>query len=63
MTTPQSDFTAWFEAHYSTASGTVVCRRCGEQVGYVTKHAAERHGDPIEVMPAVNDDPRLAQSY
>lgn len=27
------------------------CNRCGEIVTWVTRHAAERHGDNIEVMP------------
>jgi hypothetical protein len=65
MTNPQEDFNAWWDAHYTADDGgrTSICRRCGQSVGYVTKHAAERHGDLIEVMPVTNDDPRLATSY
>lgn len=65
MTTPQQNFSAWWDAHYTSddAGKTSVCRRCGQVVGYVTKHAVERHGDAIEVMPATNDDPALAKSY
>jgi hypothetical protein len=50
----------WIDEHYKMGEATggkapmLVCRRCEQPVGYVTKHAVERHGDDIQVMPAVN---------
>lgn len=29
---------------------TIACRICGEPSWQITRHAAERHGDPVEVM-------------
>lgn len=51
---------AWIGEHYDWVESPLglapqlVCKRCRKPVGYVTKHAAERHGDDIEVMPPVN---------
>lgn len=60
----------WVRANYVErenweADGLPVlaCRRCGQSVGYLTKHAAERHGDQIEVLPATNSNPLLAEAY
>jgi hypothetical protein len=49
-------FSARFKERYyvddSRQGDPVVrCRRCDEEVGYLTKHAVVRHGDDIEVMP------------
>jgi hypothetical protein len=44
--------TRWINEHYEFAGGDLFrCKRCGQPVGYLTKHARERHGDPIEVLP------------
>jgi hypothetical protein len=66
--TPQESFGQWTDENYElvgveTNQMAYRCRRCGAEVGYLTKHAALRHGDPIEVMPATTDDPTLAESY
>lgn len=51
---------AWMDDHYEYVESPLglaphlVCRRCRKRVGYVTKHAAVRHGDDVEVMPPVN---------
>lgn len=66
MTTPQENFIGWLEQRYDTPDdphGQYVCKRCGQEVSYLTKHAAVRHGDDIEVMPAVNRNQELADSY
>ncbi len=55
--TPEN-LAAWIDENYDRAESPfgqhLVCRRCRERVGYVTKHAAVRHGDDVEVMPPVN---------
>lgn len=52
------------DGHPATDGGPdFVCKRCGQRVGYVTKHAAERHGDNVKVMPVTNDNPKLAEAY
>lgn len=65
--TPQENFGAWLDAHYvmfdEAGRPRPVCRRCGLPVAYVTKHAAVRHGDAIEVMPVRNRGRSLAESY
>jgi hypothetical protein len=66
--TPQENFSQWTEEHCELVEPELNrmsyrCRRCGAEVGYLTKHAAERHGDAIEVMPARNDDRALAEAY
>ena len=59
--------TSWLHDHYETvlgewqdnADGSVSrpmakhlrCRRCQQPVYWVTKHAAVRHGDDVEVLP------------
>lgn len=63
MVTPQEDFTAWTEQRYVLIDRMFRCRRCWQQVGYLTKHAAERHGDPIDVMPVVDGHQHLADAY
>lgn len=67
MVTPQESFGRWAAEYYDhfdeSGQPNFVCKRCGMIVGYLTKHAAVRHGDPIEVMPAVNDNPKLAEAY
>lgn len=54
-TDPREDFSAWWQEHYDTITvpGRVSlrCKRCSVPVFHVTRHAAEVHGDPIEVMP------------
>lgn len=49
---------AWINDHYDTVESPfgsyLACKRCRKRVGYVTKHAAVRHGDDVEVMPPVN---------
>lgn len=51
---------AWMDERYELVESPLglapdlVCRRCRKRVGYVTKHAAVRHGDDVEVMPPVN---------
>lgn len=71
--TPQENFSGWLAEHYDMANPNggaaldggpdFVCKRCGDRVSYVTKHAAVRHGDDIEVMPAVNGKRKLARAY
>lgn len=66
--TPQENFIAWLEQHYESLldkheGPDFRCRRCGAQVSYVTKHAAVRHGDNIEVMPVVSSNRELADAY
>lgn len=50
--TPAPD-SEWIDANYyvDPLSGSLRCRRCDRVVDWLTKHAAERHGDPIAVMP------------
>ena len=44
----------WLNEHYLLDGAEwPTCRRCGKPVGYVTKHAAKRHGDEIQVLPPV----------
>lgn len=54
----------WVTEHYEwsdpPADGSapvMPCRRCGVEVTWLTKHAAERHGDPIEVVAPVDGRP------
>lgn len=58
LVSPQANFMAWLNRHYDTVDSPtgpyLACTRCGDRVSYVTKHAAVRHGDHIEVMPAKN---------
>lgn len=76
MTDPKDDFNAWYNEHYDLdqivrlpgANGRDLllprCRRCGGPVGWPTKHAVERHGDPIEVIDAQPDtDPAVLAAY
>lgn len=35
-------------------SGAFRCKRCGQIVDWVTKHAAVKHGDDVQVMPPLN---------
>jgi hypothetical protein len=32
------------------------CKRCGQVVDWVTRHAAEKHGDDVEVIPVRNEN-------
>lgn len=47
-------FLDWVDEHYepdpTRDTSLWRCRRCGI-VDYVTKHAAARHGDGVEVLP------------
>lgn len=63
--TPQENFAQWADEHYELVGDPpeYKCRRCGAVVAYLTKHAAVRHGDDIEVMPAKNRNAELAESY
>lgn len=53
---------AWIDKHYEFKADSenpdrppvLRCRRCGVEVGYLTKHAAVRHGDDVEVLPVKN---------
>ena len=37
----------------------ILCRRCGQEVDWVTRHAVERHGDTdIVVAPPVRPEPK-----
>jgi hypothetical protein len=62
-----AQLTAWMDEHYDLVESPLglmphlVCKRCRKRVGYVTKHAAVRHGDDVEVMPAM--DLSLADAY
>lgn len=57
----------WIDAHYRMAESTeydgdgpppMLCRRCGAEVDWMTKHAVERHGDTdIKVQPPVREEP------
>jgi hypothetical protein len=53
-----ANLAAWMDDHYEQVDSPfgpyLVCLRCRKRVGYVTKHAAVRHGDDVEVMPPVN---------
>ena len=52
----------WIEEHYNfTADNRLLCKRCGMEVTYVTKHARERHGDDVEVLPV--REPALADKW
>ncbi len=48
---------AWINEHYDVCwnaerqEGQRLCRRCGEDVWYTTKHAHNVHGDSIEILP------------
>lgn len=51
------NFRPWLERHYRMSADNppgFICRRCGAQVNYLTKHAAEAHQDDIEVMPVLH---------
>lgn len=66
MTTPQENFGRWLDEHYAPIDDDhegpdFRCRRCGQAVSYVTKHAVVRHGDDIAVMPVAKQE--LAESY
>jgi hypothetical protein len=63
--TPQENFSRWADEHYEMTGEppTHRCRRCGHEVGYLTKHAKERHGDDIEVMPVRNSNAAVAALY
>jgi hypothetical protein len=64
MATPQEDFGQWMDEHYDVTEGREIrCRRCSKAVGYLTKHAVKRHGDNIDVMPAVNRKLSLARAH
>lgn len=66
MITPQENFSQWMAEHYEWTEAdppAIRCRRCGKEVGYLTKHAVVRHGDPIEVMPVTGDHRDLAEAY
>lgn len=76
MTDPKEDLTAWYREHYDLDDHVVVegedgektalarCRRCGTPTGWITKHAVERHGDPIEVIqPAPGTSPVVLAAY
>jgi hypothetical protein len=64
MTMTPENFITWLNDHYdvfepgggpaSDGGPDFVCKRCRKRVSWVTKHAVVRHGDDIEVMPAVN---------
>lgn len=60
MTQPVTDFdlVPWMYEHYDadTAANMMRCKRCRMLVRYVTKHAVERHGDNIPVLPALHGD-------
>lgn len=58
-------FGKWLDAfYYLDESGEFFrCRRCNMCVSYMTKHAVERHGDPIEVMPPINANKQLAEMW
>lgn len=57
----------WLVEHYDTAEDSaghhLVCKRCRQRVGWVTRHAAERHGDAIEVMAPVEGKEQLVDVY
>lgn len=46
-------FGAWIDEHFDFVGDPreLQCRRCRKVVGYPTKHAVVRHGDPIRIMP------------
>lgn len=48
---------AFINERYDRDGDDLRCKRCGELVDWVTKHAAERHGDDIEVMPSLGHTP------
>ena len=55
--------TDWIEEHYDTDDERMafICKRCHQEVSYVTKHAKERHGDDIKVLPV--REPALADKW
>lgn len=57
MEAGSDEFMDWLKAHYEADPDRdyMVCRRCGEDVGYVTKHAVVRHGDDIDILPPINN--------
>ena len=71
MSDPLSDFSGWVDAHYINPQGPqgpgrgkrMICRRCGQPVGYLTKHAVVRHGDKIEIMPVSNSNRSLVEDF
>lgn len=55
---------AWLNERYHirTVEGDVpllTCIRCGEWVGWLTMHAARRHGDPVVVVPPARGESDL----
>lgn len=62
--TVETDFTVWMWQHYrlgpTPAGGKppkIECIRCGKEVDWLTRHAVERHGDQVTVIPPVHDAP------
>ena len=49
-------FGRWVDDHYEidralTDTPVLRCKRCHAEVGWLTRHAVERHGDDIVIMP------------
>lgn len=51
----ESDFITWIFTNYEVdvRGRTLRCRRCHAPVLYVTKHAADHHGDDVIVYPSI----------
>lgn len=55
---------AWIQRNYRMGEPgpeggppPMVCRLCNAEVDWLTRHAAERHGDAVEVLPTVRPEP------
>lgn len=47
----------WVKDNFHAESNFLVCNRCGKTVTWLTKHAKERHGDPVQVVARPGFDP------
>jgi hypothetical protein len=56
LSTSDGTFSAWWPEAYDIdvregTTSSFVCKRCGERIGYLTRHAARVHGDNITELP------------
>lgn len=51
----------WVRENFHAESNFLVCNRCSMTVTWLTKHAKERHGDPVQVVarPGFNPEGEL----
>jgi len=59
---PDLPSSTWITEHYRTDvvadTPLLRCRRCDMVVTWLTKHAVERHGDPLDVVqPVLHREP------